>query len=453
VFLVSNAQQPLSALAILAHALRPAPVSGLLAVAWVGCAFALTVDWFITGRVARWLGVFIGALVLSGVLALAYAYLIAGQLAVIGPMPTAAALPDPLLRQAVGYETVYLTFMAASLGLVLFGGLAASAAVVQAGAKSSKSGIAVALVALACIAATGYVVNLKPVLGDVSLHWAETLHIVKVWPGCVSVYARAVELEPDNHHYRDRLARVLVEVAGASSDETTLNSLMSQATTVFKECDELPGYRRNSWYLGRVYMIWAGHEKEKDRKVELARHAIGALERALKWEPANPLIWSDLAQVDLQLLDQEAEGMRMNRKALEVDPRCEVAYTVLGEFYVRKSREAADPDERKKFTLQAIAAYSSAADASSGRFTYHVTRGNLYRSLADPEHAVSCYMEAVKKAPAEERWRAEALLARAYLECQDKPAALKHIQLAIQKAPVEQLQVLFDLKRQITVAP
>jgi len=455
-FLVRYTYQGLSALDFISYALDPLRVGNegqnivavLLLAVWLGSAFLLTSSGMSGGQGAGWLWRFIETALLSAGLAGCYSFWNASQLGGIGPLPGGTAEGWSLLKQADGYELLHWGSMAALLALVLAGGYACSGLTAAQLRKPATIGLLGGLAVVPVFWAL--LIDVWPACADISLRWAGVLHAQKVWPGCQEVFERAIKLRPKQFIYRSRLAQALREQAAAAGNDASYNQLNAQAEAALQAAKGVPGYNRGVWHLGELYLDWAQHETNSVRRLELAEKARSALQEALLWEPYNPPIWSDLAFVDFGVLHNEAEGLRENQKALELDPGCEQALGRLASFYAQKSAEVSDPAAKQSYMRKAAKYDALAAGNSRAPFPYLMARGDLLMNLKKWPEAIKQYREACDVAGKDEACRAHEMLARAYFAGGDGASAMTHLQLAIEQATPQQREALLELQKQFT---
>ena len=458
VFVHAYASRPLSASDILTRSLlqlnRATGASLVMLLVflgvWLGSTFALTGAESLLGGGKRWVGQFWFSLLLSGGAVGIYGVAKAWQLSAIGPLPGLSTSARTLLRQSAGYETLYLVFMAVNLGLVLLGAVVCAWGAPQAQGNLSKRGVVVGLAGLLAALGAAFFINLKPACADIAFKWAEAVHARKVWPAATEVYERAIRMNPGVFQYRSQLASCLRDQAEASGDEADFNRMMAQAEQIHLEAPKLFRFSRSAYRLGDLYVLWAAREADPARKLELARKASQAFDRALLFEPYNPLIWNQSALVDLMLLHQEETGVKKNQRAIELEPRMERARGVFGDFYANKSAAAQTKEDQQRYARQALEHYSMAAsnaiELGNSPFAYFVTQGNLCLGLNDTNQAVAAFLAATQTAPPGDVWRTEEMLARLYYDLSNKPAALEHVQAALEKAPADRQAALLQLK-------
>jgi hypothetical protein len=453
-FLLRYTPDRLSSLDFVAYTLAPfAPgsaganlVSGLLLAVWCGSAFFLTIARFLSG--AGWARPFLATLLFSGSAMVIYALWNGAQLARIGPLPGGVAQAWNLVKQARGYEALYWMSMAVILILVLVCACGCCGLPPAQLRKPATAGLLAGLFALATAAAVAF--DLPPVLADISARWAGMLDSQKVWPACLVVFERAIQLQPNQFFYRSRLSQALRDQAEAAQDRETWNQLNQQAAQVLEQSKSLPGYNRRAWHLGQLYMAWSQRETNAVRRLELARQARTGFEEALSWEPKNAPLWSDYAFVNLALLHNEEEGLRENQKALDIDPWCEQALARFAQFYSQKSAESTDPDAKRNYAAKAVKFYRSAADSTLEPFRFLMAGGFVSMRQRDWSAAIEQFSTASTNAANGQAVQAEEMLARAYLADGNQAAALKHVQLAIANAGPREKPALQQFERQIT---
>jgi tetratricopeptide (TPR) repeat protein len=453
-FLMRYTHEGLSALDFINYALDPVRAGSaggnivpvLLLAVWLGSALLLTSPGMGLGRDSAWLGRFVATALLSAGLVACYGLWNGSQLASIGPLPSGAVEGWGLLKQAAGYESIHWTSMAVLLALVLAAGYACSGLPAAQLRKPATIGLLGGLAALTV--ATALLVDAQTACADISLRWASVLHSQKVWPGCQEVFERAIKLRPRQFIYPSRLAQALHEQAERTADDAGYNQLNGRAEAILQAAKGMPGYNRRAWHLGQLYLDWAQHETNLVRRVELAAKAKSALQEALLWEPYNPPLWSDYGFVDVVLLHNEAEGLREYQKALDLDSGCAEALGRLANYYFQKSAETGDPAAKRSYMRKAANYYALTGANSSAPFPYFMACGDLLMHLQEWPEAIKQYRVACDLAGNAEASRAYEMLARAYFAAGDRVSALKHLQLAIEKAGPQQSQALLELEKQ-----
>jgi tetratricopeptide (TPR) repeat protein len=304
-------------------------------------------------------------------------------------------------------------------------------------------------VALAVALLAAWFFDLRQARADVALHWASVLQSQKTWPGCIEVYQRAVKLDQAAFSSRSKLAEALMDQATGTRKGASYDQIMREAEQVLNDAKSVSGYNRRAWHLGQLYTVWAEHETEPRRHVELGQQARKALEQALFWEPKNPALWSDYAYVNLFILHNEADGLRENQKALDLDPSSEQALKRFADYYALKSEEPGDAENKRQLRAKAVAFYQRAAEASLDPFAYRIAAGRLTMDLGDWAQAAETFAQAARVAVGDQGCQAEEMLARAYFGAGNHAAAIEHVQIALGKASPQQRPRLTDLESQI----
>jgi tetratricopeptide (TPR) repeat protein len=441
--------EPMSGLAILGSRLFRGSGAVLLAVvaSWLGAAYALSAGERLgpNGQRVRFLPV----AAISGGILVFYTLVLGRQLAAIGPLPPLDVDAVGAFKSAIGYETACITFLGVLLSLVVVCGFGCSRPADVGARLASKGGSLMGAIAFPAALMLCAWLGFQPILADVSLKWANVLQDRRVWPGSTWIYERAIQRNQNNSQYRAKLAQAWLDQAQTTTDPDFANLLLAEAERVLEEAQTVPGYNRGWWHLGRIYIAWAGIVADDNAQQHFASKARHALDEALRWEPNNPRIWCDSASVDLTLLHDQEQGLEKSRRALEIDPFCSEAYTLMADFYARTSRQATDSTERHALAQKAADIYIEAATTTRQAFTYTLARAVLWLQLGDTEEGLAVCDEAATVASPEQLWKVDALRVQAHIKAGDRTSALVHLARAFTTAPSESHPVLLELKRRI----
>lgn len=356
-------RQDLSSGAILSHALTQLEGhSGAIYVMpmfiifmWIASTFALTVHEFLSGTRTGWAKQFWLSLFMSGVALCFYARFKAGQIGSVSPFPTASESVSTVIKMSKGYENIYFSFMAISLGWLLLGGYVCSLNKPEQVEKPSRTGLTVGIIALLGALVFSWTFNLNVARAGVCEQWATALHSQGVRPTSIEVYKRAVQLNPRVYYYHSQLSHAILDQAVITSDAVAFNEMMTQAEKVLLDAQQISALNRCSLHLGQLYMIWAGRETQPDRIVELAKKGSQALATARMVEPYTEFVWYDSFILDRVYLQREVEGAKKLQRAFELsngqDPQA------FGDYYLAKSRGIRDENLQEQYALQAARYY------------------------------------------------------------------------------------------------
>jgi hypothetical protein len=293
------------------------------------------------------------------------------------------------------------------------------------------------------------------VRADICFLWANTLDAQQVRPASLDVYKRTVQLCPEVFYYRSRIAETLSGQAEAAPQAASFDPMMEQAERVLIDAQELGPLNRGFYHLGELYMSWATHETEPEKRLALGTKAGQALDRARVFEPQTESVWIASAMVDELFLNQPAEALRKRAKAYEIVVRQDPA--LFGDAYLEKSGSDPFPVLQKADRLQALAYYdlalTNALSKDRNSFPAEFGKAKVWLGLDNLNQALACSLAALKSAPATNAWKAEELTARICSALTNKPAAIEHLNQAMAKAPPEAKGALALLRAQIQKLP
>jgi tetratricopeptide (TPR) repeat protein len=206
------------------------------------------------------------------------------NVASIGPIPSSPPFAVTALNQARAYELLFGTGMIIILGLMIVIALSLSQTS-QPMVRSTTNGtwVMAGLVSL-LVATSSWILTVNPLRAAVNLGWAEALDETGRLNASAEVYRRAIALNQRSYFYRALLSEVLIKLAKNSPDNDGARNFFAEAENVLLDTRKLSDLNRSSFYLGRLYLIWADRETGSAKQA-LVEKAVAVLQQARTFEP------------------------------------------------------------------------------------------------------------------------------------------------------------------------
>ena len=417
---------------------------------WVAACFALNADACLWRDIRHWAGAFGISLLLSGCIAGAYAWLKAGQISAIGPMPDPGASADAVLAQNGGYEMLYFTVMGILTVVVLLGGTLFSSPMSFPAFFSSRAlPVLMAVLVTALIAA--WFTSANRVSSSVTAQWGAALTAFGRPGEAADVYRHMVVEDPSDASKRIVFADSLQKLAPHAPAGESCDDVMREAEATLLAAQKLHGgLDPSSYNLGRLYLSWAAAESNAGARLSLAEKAGQAFDQALIFQPGYAPVWADRAILNRLFLNQPAEAERCLNKSLDLVRGPSQADW--GDFYQDRSLSAQSDEISRQYAQLAVACYDEnnlrkLADKSQAAH-YLAGLGNMYITLEKPDQALPCYLAALEFLPDGVAWRIEAITATIYHGKGDLAEATNHLDHAINTAPPDQRASLVAMRNQ-----
>jgi O-antigen ligase len=441
-FIQAYSYQPLSVVSVLAQSLtrieweltsNPFLIPMLL-IAWAGCCFAFTLD-----RALRHPGQRFGrqlqiTLMLSGLLAGAFAALNGSEIAALNPVPNAFDSVLAVMRQGSGYIWICLGFVGICIGFILWAGWLCSK---EATRPRQDPGwvMAAGFSSAAFVAVIAYFTIFRFLRADVYAKWAEALNACGDKSMSAEAFHQALSSNPRPLVYRQSFSQVLEELAQQVPDESAFNDLMTRAEHGLLAASG-SGLDRGTLDLGVLYLKWAAHEQDVEKRLSLAKKADSALDQALVFEPKSEFVWHESATVDNLLPGKEAEAEAKKQRAIELVRK--QSQSDFGDFYAQMSESEQSIFLKRQYGTYAMEYYDNAlTDAvasGSSTFPTYMAKAGLSLELGDTNQAIFAYSEAAKLVLEPESWQAEKALAELYAKKGDMALSLQHLGRARESA-------------------
>jgi O-antigen ligase len=210
----------------------------------------------------------------------------ARQIADIGIIPSSAATEARALDQASGYQMLFLSGSIVLLALLfLVGFMLVRGEKFSTHPRSSLSGAIPAMAFLGVIVLL-WEVAFAQLNAAVTVGWAGALFEIGQPRLASAVYRRAVAQDPKTFLYRALLSETLVQQSRVDADPANLEKIFAEAERALLEARKVSDLNRSSFYLARLYLLWADRVTEP-RKRELVAKAREAMSCAETFEPHN----------------------------------------------------------------------------------------------------------------------------------------------------------------------
>jgi hypothetical protein len=338
---------------------------------WFGGGLAFTLDLARNDPGLRWRGRLLTILVISGLMAGAYAALKGFQLVALGPVPDSSAPVTRVLHQASDYVLICLVFLGICVSIVFWSGWLISRELPRTRRNSGAIRWAGAG-AVAVAALLTWVTTIRFLRADVSCSWADALCVFGDEPLAEPVFDRVLSTNPQALTYRGDFADHLKNLAQSSAVKSEFDARMAKAEKVMlaAPCNSLD---RGALVLGELYLEWAAIEPDPATRLNLAKKAGVALAQALELEPKSELVWRESAAVDILFLNREDAGRAKIRRADELVRNQNPSE--FADYYAGKCRAARSVLLKRQYGSYALEYYDQAieAAAAAGASTLHLT--------------------------------------------------------------------------------
>ena len=169
--------------------------------------------------------------------------------------------------------------------------------------------------------------------------------------------------------------------------------------------------------------------------------------------PNNARLWAEWGALHLDLLNNEDRAFELLDKSLEIDPKYDWAYSLLGNFYLNKAKQTEDVLERESAYQNSINNFRKALDHSK-RINYSFVIATIYQSRNDLEGLINVLEESFSYAKNnDDLLIIEENLAMAYFQAGKKEIAILHAKNALEIAPDSALDRINELIYQIENSP
>ncbi|HEX9029151.1 MAG TPA: hypothetical protein VF823_08250, partial [Anaerolineales bacterium] len=456
---VSNAMGGKSALSVLWTSLTRLKAadtgitSGILAlvlITWLVSAVLLACeysaqmgnrDW------TRFLGTVLGV---SFVTAFIYSVWHAGTLAAM--LNSTAATIDDVLVEVGKYEGLLGKYYFYLFLLVLAAGVVLSMRTWQ--SRSSQAGITGAIVAaggLVVVLLLASFTNLRVVQADIAFKLADPFARPNQWPVAISIYQHANDLAPKEDYYYLFLGRAYLEYAKTLTDANQREQTIALADRDLKKAQSLsPLNTDHTANLARLYSLWASTTSDAALRTQRAQISNNYFAETVSLSPNNAKDWDEWALLYMNLVSNPSEALSRLQHSLQIDPKYDWTYALLGDYYSSAAARSANDPAAKQANLQQAAENYAKALQLSKNASYANALGGVYTQLNQPQAAIDAYLQTIKITPSDPNiWQVYETLSGLYLKIGDSADALQAAQSALAAAPQDQKTRLQALVAQL----
>jgi tetratricopeptide (TPR) repeat protein len=185
-----------------------------------------------------------------------------------------------------------------------------------------------------------------------------------------------------------------------------------------------------------------------DQRKERAQVADDYYATAISLSPNSALLWNEWASLDIAFLDDPDSALEKIDYSLELDPKFDRTYALLGDYHANRARLASDDGARVAEYRSAAEAYEQAVEIAPDSLTTRLALGAVYSATGEIDLAIEWYTGAMEYAPPDANlvnvYRA---LADLHHLGGDEAEALHFAELALASAPEElrpEIQRLID---------
>ncbi|HEX7976390.1 MAG TPA: O-antigen ligase family protein [Anaerolineales bacterium] len=427
--------------------------SGILAlvlITWLVSAVALASEDAAKLGSRIWSRSLVVVLSASFVLALVYSLWHASNLAAM--LTSTAATIDDVLVEVGKYEGLLFKYYVYLLLLVLAAGAFRvmrnwPARTYQAGLAGAIAAPSALIVALLLASFT----NVRVVQADIAFKLADPFARPNQWPVAISIYQHANDLAPKEDYYYLFLGRAYLEYAKTLQDANQREQTIALANRDLIKAQSLsPLNTDHTANLARLYSLWASTTTDAKLRTQRAQISNTYFAETVSLSPNNAKDWDEWALLYMNLLPNPQEAFTRLQHSLQIDPKYDWTYGLLGDYYSNAAAQnAGDPAAKQDNLKKAAENYTQALQLSKVS-TYANALGGVYTQLNQPQAAIDAYQQTIKLSPSDPNiWQVYETLSQLYLTIGDVGNARQYAQSALSAAPQDQKARLQALVAQI----
>jgi tetratricopeptide (TPR) repeat protein len=292
-------------------------------------------------------------------------------------------------------------------------------------------------------------------------HWAGLFESKDRKEAAIAVYQHSLKLYPYGSWERNSCADLIVELGERETSDENFAAAMGRSISLLVEGQKLTQLNPGNFHIGQVYLRWALRTTDENARKTLLLRARDALQRATTFAPNTEAAWFEASLVDRELGDSASANQKLARADLvgeAVDP------SVWARLYASRSLTNRAPALKQAFTWRALMYVTRALDSSTESMqqknegikeirqkTYLLLmdQGTYHFNLAEYEAALESFRKATEAGPESNPWRAEAMMANTYAALGNPMEALVSVDKALKGAPPEMRRDLLLLKQSL----
>jgi tetratricopeptide (TPR) repeat protein len=392
----------------------------------------------------------------------AYAWLKAGCLASLGPIPAVFGPTGAAVAFAAGSGAISVGF----LFLCVLLSIAVAIALFSQRDETQfarvtwlERGTAL-LVGIAAVAVIWFG-SAYALRSGAATHWATLFESKDRKAAAIAVYQYSLKFYPYGSWERNSCADLIVELGERETSDENFAAAMGRSISLLVEGQKFTQLNPGNFHIGQVYLRWALRTIDQNARKTLLLQARNALQRATTFAPNTEAAWFEASLVDRELGDSASANQKLARADLvgeEVDP------SVWARLYASRSLTNRAPALKQAFTRRALMYVTRAVDSSTESMqknnegikeirqkTYPllVDQGTYHFNLGEYEAALECFRKATEAGPESNLWRAEAMMANTYAALGNPVEALSSVDNALKDAPPEMRRDLLLLKQSL----
>jgi tetratricopeptide (TPR) repeat protein len=290
--------------------------------------------------------------------------------------------------------------------------------------------------ALVVIVGSNYT-NLRIVHADVIFKTADSFSSSNNWPVATRLYQLASQYAPNEDYYNLFVGKGFLQVADSLTDPTEQANLFAEAEQSLLDAQRLnPLNTDHTANLARLYRWWASVAPTAGERQARAEKSDAYYQAALSLSPHSVLLWNEWAGLRLAFLNDSAGGLERINHSLELDPKFDRTWALLGDYYVAQARATGDTAAAQTDYAQAADAYNKAVDLAPDSLPSRLALGAVYSSTGQLDQAITWYGSALQYTPPDANpVNVYTALAQLYSRSGSRAEALNYAQLALSSAP------------------
>jgi tetratricopeptide (TPR) repeat protein len=291
----------------------------------------------------------------------------------------------------------------------------------------SPLSIVAAVVLIVVVSATTYITNFSGLAADVLYKVGQNYDNTGAWDKSITVYQRALSLQPAQDYYALFLGRAYLEYARTQTDATKRLAALNASEQVLLQARQInPLNTDHSANLARLHRTWASLVTDKSQQAAEYQKSIDYYLDAIRLSPNTVYLRDEMAQVYF-LSGELDKGYAQLQESFKRDQQYAPTYAYFGDYYRTQgdNAKAADnylsalaldpgslnnPDNtlqdgplsifaQPAIQARAIASYTNVIDEDPGSAVARLSLSEIYQRTGQVDLARGQLEEAFKRSP------------------------------------------------------
>jgi len=427
-------------------------VLALILTTWLSTAVILAAETEKSQQKGFWWKTLGSILGISGLISLFYEFWLSGSLAQLARM--APQNMEGVISQTASLEGLLTQFVAFLILSLLVLGIFLPENWPTSSRNASILSPFLAIMCFIIVIWLSVTTNLRIIHADTAFKMAEPFANNRQWAVANVLYRRAIELSPDEDYYYLFLGRGSLEEAKALEDPDQKEQVFNTAEADLIRAQHInplnPDHTAN---LARLHSWWALQAPDDATRLERGSVSDHYYSRVMVLSPNSARLMDEWAILHLNVIKDQARAYEILKRSLEIDPKYDWTYAIMGDYYSQQALGAVDEGEKTDAFEQAIYYYQQAIQYNPRTTNYYFALASAYQSLNDIGSLIATLESSLEFAGSNEIWKIEDNLAHFYLQLDDRVSALLHSQRALAAAPESEQERLQNIVNQLQTSP